>query len=220
MYSFVFCQLTNLRAPIRGSRSLGVVGLDPRTYSTILTPRPPVSLKEKYNWEDNYDCRIVLFSFIQVFQEFDSLDQFLDSESLKRYSSRLPVLPIFPVAYEIYYCKQSLVQLLTERKYFVENEETKLSKFFPILIIVSISHSVIRLLNFDKLWNLHKGNCFISRHFWWKKKKKNCENNRTQQTCFLDWELLQPLKSGDDIPSQHQLVLSCPLRSVVIQHCL
>jgi len=37
--------LTNLRETIRGSKSFGVVGLDPRTYSTILTPKPPVSLQ-------------------------------------------------------------------------------------------------------------------------------------------------------------------------------
>lgn len=39
--------LTNLKETIRGSKSFGVVGLDPRTYSTILTPKPPVSLKKE-----------------------------------------------------------------------------------------------------------------------------------------------------------------------------
>lgn len=46
-------RLTNLKETIRGSKSLGVVGLDPSTYSTILTPRPPVSLES-----NRFDVRI------------------------------------------------------------------------------------------------------------------------------------------------------------------
>lgn len=44
---YIIVIFTNLRETIRGSKSFGVVGLDPRTYSTILTPKPPVSLQKK-----------------------------------------------------------------------------------------------------------------------------------------------------------------------------